>query len=224
MVKKCVFGRRTNLHHHFAAKPTTPALILRALFLLSLLTLLVRSAAAAQSFAIADFDGDQRPDFARIETARIDASATEYRIELLLSASGPQAINIVAPSGGLLMEPRDVANGNHFIDIVLTTAWFRHPVAVLINDGRASFSRVEPTAFPQEFTASTENWSSAPSQVNGVGRVPPQPAPKACLEPSDASGVRKQIDSILPSSRDVVTNSSLISHSGRAPPRTFRSH
>ena len=142
---------------------------------LLLLLLLVGSKAAADvrnsplpsvelvpSFAIADFDGDNRPDLARIEAERIDSFYTDYWIHLQLSAAGVQSIRIVAPSGGLLVAAYDVNNGNHFIDLVLTTAWSRKPIAILINDGRGRFSRVEPKAFPEIFANSDANWASSP--------------------------------------------------------------
>ena len=73
-------------------------------------------------FAIADFDGDLRPDLARVQTGRSDSSRTDYWIQLQLTASGRQSIEIVAPIGGLQIAARDV-NGDHAIDLVLTAAW-----------------------------------------------------------------------------------------------------
>src|SRR5208283_2221452 len=71
-------------------------------------------------FAIADLDGDLRPDLADVQIGRSDLSFTDYWIQLRLSAAGPQTILVVAPSGGLQIAARDV-NGDHAIDLVLTT-------------------------------------------------------------------------------------------------------
>jgi hypothetical protein len=169
-------------------------------------------------FAIADFDGDDRPDLASVEEERLNSFFTDYWIHLQLSASGTQSIQIIAPSGGLLIAAQDVNNGNHFIDLVLTTAWSRQPVAILINDGQGRFSRVEPKAFPEVFTNSTTNWASIPDQATGAGRVPPQPAPKVCLEFRNLSDIRRHTDSILLSHLDFLFSSFPIINSGRAPP------
>jgi hypothetical protein len=176
------------------------------------------------SFAIADFDGDNRPDFASVDAERIDSFFANYWIHLQLSASGTQSIQIIAPSGGLLIAAQDVNNGNHFIDLVLTTAWSGQPVAILINDGQGRFSRVEPKAFPEVFTNSTTNWASTPDQATGASRVPPQPAPKACLESRNLSDIRRHTDSILPSQLDFLFSSFPISNSGRAPPSSEAPH
>src|ERR1035437_2390402 len=106
----------------------------------------VTSIGPGPQFAIADFDGDLRPDLARIQPRPNSSGATNYWIQIQLSAVGRQSIRLVAPAGGLEIEARDV-NGDHAVDLVLTTAWFNQPVAVLLNDRHGGFSRVEPTAF-----------------------------------------------------------------------------
>src|SRR5208282_1657662 len=74
-------------------------------------------------FAIADFDGDLRPDTASIQTGANVSGSADYWIELRLSSAGRQSIQLTAPAGGLLIEARDV-NGDHTIDLVLATVWF----------------------------------------------------------------------------------------------------
>jgi hypothetical protein len=91
-------------------------------------------------FAIADLDGDLRPDLANIQTGRSDVSQTDYWIQLQLSAAQRQTILVVAPTGGLQIVARDV-NGDHALDLVLTTAWLKEPVAILLNDGHGVFPR-----------------------------------------------------------------------------------
>jgi hypothetical protein len=99
------------------------------------------------AFAVADFDGDLRPDLAHIQIGRSDAALTDYWVQLQLSGAGQQSILVVAPSGGLQISVRDV-NGDDAPDLVLTTSWLKTPVAILLNDGRGGFSRKEPSAFP----------------------------------------------------------------------------
>ena len=129
--------------------------------------------AAGSSFAYADFDGDQRPDLARIEGGETSSDAGSYWIQLQLSAAGRQTIHLVAPPGGLLIEARDV-NGDHAVDLVLTTAWFRQPVAVFLNDGHGGFSRAEPTAFPAAFPSAGKDLDSGVNREIGSVGAPPQ--------------------------------------------------
>jgi len=103
---------------------------------------------ASLPFAIADFDGDNRPDLARVQVGQSNASLTRYWIDFQLSGGGlRQAIGVTAPTGGLRLASRDV-NGDTFPDVVVTTAWLRDPVAVLLNDGHGNFTLRDPGGFP----------------------------------------------------------------------------
>jgi hypothetical protein len=123
--------------------------------------------APALPFAIADFDGDRRPDLASIQSGESThsgpASDCSYWIQLRLSTSGRRLIRLVAPAGGLLIEARDV-NGDHAVDLVLATAWFRRPVAIFLNDGHGTFSRVELANFPSAFAAPLADWTAFAQQ------------------------------------------------------------
>src|SRR6202043_727763 len=93
------------------------------------------------SFSIGDFDGDSNPDLASVQAGQSDLTRTDYWVQLQLSVRGRQSFQIVAPIGGLQIVSRDV-NGDHALDLVLTTTWLRRPVAILLNDGHGNFSRV----------------------------------------------------------------------------------
>jgi hypothetical protein len=205
--------------------------VFRALFLLLFLGLVGGSAAASADvgnapvasfgpnpqFAIDDFDGDLRPDVASIQPGQSGFSSTDYWIQLQLSAAGRQSIRVVGPVGGLIIEARDV-NGDRAVDLVLVTAWRRQPVAILLNDGHGSFSRVEPTAFPDAFRESTKDWASALDQTIDAFGVPPQSRasifPKARTLPS----VQARADSMPRLTAGFLFNPFLVSHAGRAPP------
>ena len=90
----------------------------------------------AHRIAIADFDGGLRPDKSGIQAAQSDSSPADYWIQLQLSAAGWQSIRGVGPVGGFLIEARDV-NGDHAVALVLSTAWRRQPVTILLNDGHS---------------------------------------------------------------------------------------
>jgi len=101
----------------------------------------------APGFAIADFDGDHKPDLATLQVERDAAGGTRYSIRLQLSAGEESAIGITGPQGGLELVARDV-NGDDVIDLVVTTAMGSHFVAVLINDGHGKFTLTNAGAFP----------------------------------------------------------------------------
>jgi len=168
-------------------------------------------------FAIADFDGDLRPDLASIQVGSNSSGSTEYWIQLQLSAAGRQSIRLVGPPGGLLVEARDV-NGDHAVDLIFVTAWFRQPVAILLNNGHGSFSRAEPDAFSEPFNESTANWGSAFGQATDAVGVPAQSRMGNCPESRALPHAQSHTRSILASSAGFLLNSFLGSHAGRAPP------
>ena len=223
----CKLGRRTDVRDNCRA--------LRSLFLcISLLLLFglagssrakaakiqsgpVTSAGPGPQFAIADFDGDLRPDLASIQVGANIAGSADYWIQLQLTSAGRQSIHLVAPAGGLLIEARDV-NGDHAVDLVVSSAWFRQPVAIFLNDGHGSFSRVEPTAFPGAFSESKENWDSASNQSIDVVGAPPQLRAGICPEAKGLLHGRSPTGSIPFLSTGFIANPFLIFHPGRAPP------
>jgi hypothetical protein len=221
------FGRRTDPRHKRRA--------LRLLFVwASLLSLFglqgsrtakaadsqsgpVTSAGPGPQFTIADFDGDLHPDIASIQAGYSEFSRTDYWIQVQLSAAGRQSIRVVGPIGGLQIEARDV-NGDRAVDLVLVTAWFRKPVAILLNDGHGSFSRVEPTAFPEAFRESTRNWSSAFGHATDAVGVPSQSRVGFCSQTETLLGLQPHQRPILLASPGFFFDHFLVSHAGRAPP------
>ncbi|HEY2120879.1 MAG TPA: VCBS repeat-containing protein [Candidatus Acidoferrum sp.] len=98
-------------------------------------------------FVIADFDGDQKPDFATVTVDQSHIEVTEYSIHLQLSHCLESSIGLTARSGGLELFSRDV-NGDDVLDVVVRTALDSNLVAVLINDGRGNFTLAKPELFP----------------------------------------------------------------------------
>ena len=206
-------------------------LLLRALILLFFLGLVggitpakagVQNPPAASvgpgpQFAIADFDGDVRPDLASIQPSSNSFGTTDYWIQLQLAAGGRQSIRLFAPAGGLRIEARDV-NGDHAVDLVLATAWFNQPVAILLNNGHGSFSRVEAAAYPGAFSAGTANWVRASEQAMDAIGVPPQSRHGICSDARGLLRVRSPASLLAPPSASFVVSFLLDSHAGRAPP------
>lgn len=104
-------------------------------------------AQGATHFAIADFDGDLRPDTATIRVAQDSSQAAEYFLELHLSSGSRPAIGILGPAGGLQITPQDV-NGDKIADLVITSPFDAHFVAILLNDGKGNFKQVETSDYP----------------------------------------------------------------------------
>jgi len=101
----------------------------------------------APRFAIADFDGDRKPDLATVQVVREAALDSYYFVRLQLSAGEESAIGIAGPQGGLGLEARDV-NGDDAMDLVVTTATDSHFVAILLNDGHGKFTLAKAGVFP----------------------------------------------------------------------------
>jgi hypothetical protein len=97
-------------------------------------------------FAIADFDGDSRPDLATVEIGQIGTSRARYWIGFQMSAGPQQLIGVTAPVGGLEIAIRDV-RGDKNLDLIVTTRSLDRPVVILVNDGHGNFTLTDPTAF-----------------------------------------------------------------------------
>ncbi len=121
-------------------------------------------------FAIADFDGDSRPDLASVHVSQSGSREARYLIDFRLTSGLPQTIGVTAPEGGLHLRSSDV-NGDSYPDVVVTTFWTNQPVAVLLNDGRGNFSESDPSAFPGAFTTSGSSRISKPDAIKDATAV-----------------------------------------------------
>lgn len=103
-------------------------------------------------WTIADFDGDSRPDVA-ISKSEPRGAGYVYWLELDLSTKRAESsyhsnsIPAVNSIFGLHLTPRDV-DGDHNLDIVVTSGIALQPVAVWINDGQGRFEEGDPAAYP----------------------------------------------------------------------------
>jgi hypothetical protein len=168
-------------------------------------------------YAVADFDGDEMPDTATVEGGYALSTADQYSIRLRLTGRGAESIFLTAPSGGLSVEAHDV-NGDHSPDLIVATKWQHRPVAVYLNDGHGSFSRVEASRYQSTFDAAELPSASAlTQQTDALAGLAPESGGFCAL-------VRATTDHV-PQSRFLATRSTVVSaheflaaNSGRAPP------
>lgn len=169
------------------------------------------------TFAIADLDGDRRPDFASIQAGQNRPDNSDYSIQIYFSQAGQQSLHLVAPVGGLLLEARDV-DGDHAIDLIVSSAWRKQPVAIFLNDGHGSFSRAELAAFPRAFSEGGTNLFSASNPATDALAISPQPDAGICPDENHSAIDRSPARLLLASAAGFPPDSFLTSHSGRAPP------
>jgi hypothetical protein len=125
--------------------------------------------------AIADFDGDRKPDIAMVQAGELSSSVVRYWIRFQLSAAAnPQDVGITASVGGLQITPRDV-NGDNILDLVVTTSWLNEPVVVLLNDGHGKFTVSDPTVFPAAMWRVDASWYPAVTQIKDAAALLTRP-------------------------------------------------
>jgi hypothetical protein len=168
-------------------------------------------------FTVADFDGDHRPDLVGVQTGQGNSARTKYWIQLQLSAAGQQTISLVGPSGGLQIAARDV-NGDQIPDLILSTTWLGQPVAIFINDGHGTFTRVATSAFPEAFRESQTHWNSATNRATDSVGVPPPSSTGGCIAVARSLHAGSNAGAPSPPRREFFPSPLLISQLGRAPP------
>jgi hypothetical protein len=168
-------------------------------------------------FAIADFDGDNRPDLATVEIGQIGPSRARYWIGFQLSTGPQQMIGLNAPVGGLNITSLDV-DGDQSLDLIVTTAWLNQPVAVLLNDGHGNFTLTDPTAFPAIVWSAEKTLRLSPLNVQDAAPAALSSVSGDCAfieHPSEASAAPDLLPSeFSPHHRFPLSISVL----GRAPP------
>jgi hypothetical protein len=176
------------------------------------------STQVTSQFAIADFDGDSRPDLATVHVAQSSSRYSHYWIAFQLSGGSRQTLGIIAPTGGLQIISRDV-NGDSFLDVIVTTVWTNRPVAVLLNDGRGNFSAASPSAFPGAFTASEKSWICITDEIKDAVALLFSRYPAGdCSEVSRFSSPRNVTGLLFLWAPRSSALSAVVSFLGRAPP------
>ena len=177
-----------------------------------------RPSLVSSEFAIADFDGDSRPDLATVHGGQSGFGDTRYFIDFRLTTGLRHTVGFTAPSGGLRLTSRDV-NGDDFLDVIVTTYWTNQPVAVLLNDGRGNFTQSDPSAFPGAFAASEGSRISKHNAIqDATVALFSRYLPRECEECEGVPNPQAAAGRLLTSVFHFAVLSSSGSFLGRAPP------
>ena len=175
--------------------------------------------ASAAHFAIADFDGDSRPDLATVEIGLIGTSHARYWIGFRMSAGPRQVIGVNGPVGGLEISSRDV-NGDNFVDLVVSAAWLKAPIAVLVNDGHGNFTIRDPAAFSSTLT-NPGHVLDSPNRQNPEFAIVVSSRGANDLAANERTATAAENSENIRSSDSLrIDLSLLVCSSGRAPPRS----
>ncbi len=175
------------------------------------------------NFAIADFDGDRKPDLATVEVQTgSSASSTRYSIRLQLTAGAAQVFGVIAPAGGLQIVARDV-NGDDALDVLVSTTLQHTRVAVLLNDGHGKFTLANPAAFPAVLWGNEEEWNSGALSLCDSPALVRIEYPASELDrQSKFEGPQVQLGAATPSAATGSLSRHFFSALGRAPPASSR--
>ena len=133
------------------------------------------SSPLTSGWAVADLDGDHKPDVAQTRGIGQDGTNYLYRVELKLSQGGTASTFTFSNTDSLGVSVTAVdVDGDHDLDLVIS-ARFRHQrIGVWINDGKGSFTENLHSLF-----AATEDSSLNSSHdnltANTVGDTPSLP-------------------------------------------------
>lgn len=97
--------------------------------------------------AVADFDGDWKPDVAFIEISKVGRVHADYDIHFEFSTAKRVSLRVNALPGELRIAARDI-NSDDLPDVVVTSAATEHVVAVFLNQGHGTFSQAESNLYP----------------------------------------------------------------------------
>lgn len=171
-------------------------------------------------WAVVDLDGDQQPDVAQSLGRGADGNGFYYTISVRLSKTREFRSLVVLSNdpSGVNVVPRDV-DGDHDLDLVVTSAATRKPIAVWLNDGHGGFQLV-----------SSETIS--PSIVDdGVSDVAPPQLPLPLWIPDEGQNPSVALPPLLPSTDPIGSphscpracensqSASVAPVDGRSPPR-----
>lgn len=178
------------------------------------------SSLSGAPWVIADFDGDGQPDVLTSSVGSLGAAGYSHRVELR-SGSGTSirsSFQILGSSRGLNLFARDV-DGDHDLDVVVTSAFSNAPVGIWINDGQGVFTEGNAAAYPSAIWSSLEaTLLYAPNAQRDVCIVREERSPAIALKPASATVIPSTSRRIIPHFEARVLSPFAAPFSSRAPP------
>jgi hypothetical protein len=115
------------------------------------------------SGTLADLDGDRRADFAFSSPQGVVNGAYRYRVDVYLATGSGTTFDVDSKaSGGLHISARDV-DGDHDLDLVITSQFGHEPVGVWINDGHGQFTQDHAGAYAEGIWQETDRCLETPN-------------------------------------------------------------
>jgi hypothetical protein len=136
--------------------------------------------------ALADFNGDRHTDSATAELFGFAEGAYRYRVHVGLSGSQPTQFWVLSHAAGLSISAQDI-DGDHDLDLVITTRFGRERVGVWINDGKGGFAPGDASAYSPSIWLPIDRFLSLPGpHASGTPVVGMPAAGWAVPQPSGA--------------------------------------
>jgi hypothetical protein len=131
---------------------------------------------------VGDFDGDNRADIAYAHPQGRVNGAWRYQVEIRLSAQPGATFDVDSgEAGGLRISTRDV-DGDHDLDLVITSAFGGLRVGVWINDGHGQFAQGAAESYPPSIWQEPDRFWETPER--------PQPPSVAIALPTGNSSIQ----------------------------------
>lgn len=133
---------------------------------------------------VGDFDGDNRADIAFAKPQGRVNGAWRYQIEVRLSTEPGATFDVDSgAAGGLRITTRDV-DGDHDLDLVITSAFGGLRVGVWINDGHGQFTQGEAESYPLSIWQEPDRVWEAPEEPNPPSVTFTLPAGNSSIQPA----------------------------------------
>jgi hypothetical protein len=141
------------------------------------------------SGAMGDLDGDRRADSAVAQPQGLVNGAYRYRVDVHLSADPSTTFDVDSMAGGgLHISAKDV-DGDHNLDLVITSTFGREPIGVWINDGHGRFRPGNADAYAKSIWQETDRCWETPDR--------PTPSPLAFAATSSGGALKPVRLSVL---------------------------
>ena len=128
-------------------------------------SLLPAFATSRGSGALGDFDGDHLADVAVAMPQGMVNGAYRYRVDVHLTSEPGTTFDVDSDaSGGLHISARDV-DGDHDLDLVITSAFGREPLGVWINDGHGNFTEGTAADYSPSVWQDSDRSFEAPARL-----------------------------------------------------------